>query len=121
MANSGRSMYQHGHDKNHVFQYSNQLSFKQNIPLPPVSTSFIISRKLSAYLVGVNDHEVMIEPYYDEVRRFATADRALALQKLSRFMLGFRNPSDPCDYLLEFYARHGWKIEETDTEVFKPE
>ena len=89
--------------------------------MPPASTSFIISRRLSAYLVGVNDHEVVIEPYYDEVRRFATADAARALQKLSRFMLEFRNPSDPCDFLLEFYAGNGWTIEETDTEIFKPE
>ena len=87
----------------------------------PAPTRFVISRKFSAYSVGVNGHEVAIEPHHDEVRRFGTADMALALQNLSRFMLVVYRPSDPCDFLLEFYARHGWKIEEADTEVFKPE
>jgi hypothetical protein len=89
--------------------------------LLPASTRFIISKKLSAYLVGVNDRDVVVEPHNDQIRRFATADAALVLQNLSRLMLEARSHPDPCDFLLEFYASKGWKIEEADIEAFNPE
>ena len=94
---------------------------KKIIALHPATTRFVISRKFSAFLVAVNDRDVIIEPHYDEVRRFATATVALALQNLSRMMLQVRIHPDACDVLLELYASNGWTIEEADIEVFRPE
>ena len=91
------------------------------IALHPATTRFVISRKFSAFLVAVNDREVVIEPHYDEVRRFATARVAMALQNLSKIILEVRRNPDTCDVLLEFYAANGWKIEEADIEAFHRE
>lgn len=66
----------------------------------------------------VNHRDVVIEPHYDEVRRFATEHMALALQNLSRLLLEARSYPDPCDFLLQFFARKGWRIEEADIETF---
>ena len=85
--------------------------------MEPESIKFIISRKSSAYLVVVNDCDVVIEPHYDEVRRFATEHMALALQNLSRGMLEARSFPDPCEFLLQFFARKGWRIEDADIET----
>ena len=71
--------------------------------------------------MAVNDREVVIEPHYDEVRRFATARVAMALQNLSKIILEVRRNPDTCDVLLEFYADNGWKIEEADIEAFHRE
>jgi hypothetical protein len=89
--------------------------------LHPATTRFVISRRFCAFLVTVNDRDVIIEPHYDEVRRFATATVALALQNLSKIILEVRKNPDTCDVLLEFYASSGWKIEEADIEAFHPE
>jgi hypothetical protein len=94
---------------------------KKIIALHPATTRFVISRKFSAFLVAVNDRDVIIEPHYDEERRFATRTVALALQNLSRIMLQVRRYPDACDFLLEFYACKGWTIEEADIEPFRPE
>ena len=87
----------------------------------PDSITFIISRKFSAYSVALTGLEVIIEPHYDEVRTFATTDMALGLEDLSRVVLTLRSQPDPCEFLLEFYARNGWRIEEAETETFRTE
>jgi len=94
---------------------------KKIIALHHATTRFVISRKFSAFLVAVNDRDVIIEPHYDEVRRFATATVALALQNLSKVILEVRRNPDTCDVLLEFYASNGWTIEEADIEAFRPD
>jgi hypothetical protein len=109
------------HDKYQFVSNPSYLFSKKNIALQPASTRFVISRKYSAFLVAVTDRDVIIEPHYDEVRRFATATVALALQNLSKIILEVRRNPDACDVLLEFYAGNGWKIEEADIEAFYPE
>ena len=87
----------------------------------PDSEIFIIRRKYSAYSVVLTGLEVIIEPHYDEVRTFATTNIALGLEDLSRVVLTLRSQPDPCEFLLEFYARNGWRIEEAETEDFQAE
>jgi hypothetical protein len=102
--------------------YNNHTNLSsKKILLQPASVRFIISNELGAYLVAVNGTEVVIEPHNNGLTTLATANEALALQNLSSFMLKVRNRPDPCDFLLDFYARNGWKIEETQTEAFQPE
>ena len=104
-----------------MFYNNQQLLTSKKLALLPASVRFVISSELGAFLVAINGNEVVIEPHNDGVGTLATANEALALQDLSRFMLNVRSRPDPCDFLLDFYARNGWKIEETDTEAFPPE
>jgi hypothetical protein len=121
MADRSRSIRNTDMIKIMFFNKQTNLVSKKIIALHPATTRFVISKKSSAFLVAVNDREVIIEPHYDEVRRFATPTVALALQSLSRIMLQVRRHRDSCDLLLEYYANNGWTIEEADIEAFRPE
>jgi chorismate synthase len=102
--------------------YNNHTNISsKKISLQPASVRFVISNELGAYLVAVNGTEVVVKPHNNGMPTLATENEALALQNLSSFMVNVRNRPDPCDFLLDFYAMNGWKIEETETEVFQPE